>query len=56
MFLNMRNPPNDDQSGVGGMNYTPHLVKPLMNVTMCHVLQSYALFVVNFNSNLGIQL
>jgi len=49
-------PPNDDENGVGGLNYTPHLVKPLMIVTMCHVLGSYALFIMNLNLNLGIQL
>ncbi len=25
-------PPNDDEGGVGGLNHTPHLVKPLITI------------------------
>lgn len=46
---------NDDEGGVGGLNHTPSLVKPLVIVTMFLVPKSYVTFVVNVNSNLGIQ-
>jgi len=32
---------NDDEGGVGGLNHTPSLVKPLVIVTMFLVLKSY---------------
>ncbi len=46
---------DDDEDDVGGLNQTPSLVKPLVIVTMSLVLKSYVTFVVNLNSNLGIQ-
>jgi len=46
---------NDDEGGVGGLNHTLSLVKPLVIVTMFLVPKSYVTFVVNVNSNLGIQ-
>ncbi len=45
---------DDDEGGVGGLNRTPSLVKPLVIVTMSFVPKSYVTFVVNLNSNLGI--
>jgi hypothetical protein len=46
---------DDDEGGVGGLNCTPSLVNPLVIVTMYLVPKSYVTFVVNVNSNLGIQ-
>jgi hypothetical protein len=38
-------PPNDDEGGVGGLNYTPSMVKPL--VIMSLSLESCVTFVTN---------
>ncbi len=32
--------PNEDVGGVGGLNYTPHLVKPLVFLTISLILKS----------------
>jgi hypothetical protein len=45
-----KSPPNDDEGGVGGLNRTPHLVKPLVTVSMS--FESCVTFVMNFNPNL----
>jgi len=45
-------PPNDDESGVSGLNCTLHFVKPLVMATLFLVFGSCALFVVNLNPNL----
>ncbi len=29
-----QSPPNDDEGGVGGLNHTPHLMKPLVTMSM----------------------
>jgi hypothetical protein len=47
-------PPDDDEGGVGGLNHTPHLVKPLVMMTMFHVLKSCTPFVLILNVNLGV--
>jgi hypothetical protein len=47
-------PPNDDEGGVGGLNHTPHLVKPLVMMTMFYVLKSCTPFVLILNVNLGV--
>jgi hypothetical protein len=39
-------PPNDDESGVGGLNHTPYLVKPLVMIILFLVLGSCSPFVV----------
>jgi hypothetical protein len=38
-------PSNDDEGGVGDLNCTPYLVKPL--VTMSLSLESHVIFVMN---------
>jgi hypothetical protein len=34
IFKFEESPPNDDEGGVGGMNHTLHLVKPLVTMSM----------------------
>jgi hypothetical protein len=46
--------PDDDEGGVGGLNHTPHWVKPLVMVTMFHVFRFYILFMLIINVNLGV--
>ncbi len=40
-----QSPPNDDEGGVGGLNHTPHLMKPL--VTMSMFFESCVICVMN---------
>jgi hypothetical protein len=40
-----QSPINDDEGGVGGMNCAPHLVKPLVIVSLS--LESWVTFVMN---------
>jgi hypothetical protein len=45
--LEFENPPlDDDEGGVGGLNCTPCLVKPLVMVILFLVHGSYSLFMV----------
>jgi hypothetical protein len=47
-------PLDDDENSVGGLNRTPHLVKPSMMVTMFPILGYCFLSMVNLNPSLGI--
>jgi len=49
-------PKYNDECGVGGLNCTPCLVKPLVIVTLCLVFRFYAPSMVNLNLKLGIQI
>jgi len=46
--------PNDDKGGVGGLNCTPCLVKPLVMVILSLSLDHVPPSMVNLNLNLGI--
>ncbi len=43
-----QSPKDDDEGGVGGLNHTPHLVKPLVIVSLS--LESHVTFVMNLKS------
>jgi len=45
-----QSPIDDDEGGVGGLNHTPHLVKPL--VIMSLSLESHVTFVMNISCHL----
>jgi len=40
-----KSPPDDDEGGVGGLNYTPRMTKSLVIVSMS--FESYVTFVMN---------
>jgi hypothetical protein len=46
-------PLNDDEGNVGGLNYTPCRVKPIMVLILFHIFRSYSPSVVNLYFNLG---
>jgi len=45
---------DDDEGGVGGLNCTPHLVKPLVIVTIFRILGCCSPSMVNLSPSLGI--
>jgi hypothetical protein len=47
-------PLDDDEGGVGGLNCTPHLVKPLVMVTIFPILGCCSPSMVNLKPSLGI--
>jgi hypothetical protein len=52
IFKSEESPLDDDESGVGGLNRTPCLVKPLVTVSLS--FKSYVTSMMNTNPNLGI--
>jgi hypothetical protein len=43
--------PNEDVGGVGGLNYTPHLVKPLVFFTVTLILKPCIIIIKSVYSN-----
>jgi hypothetical protein len=55
IFKYKDSPSCGDEGGVGDLNHTQHLVKPLMIITMFSLPKSYVSSMVNPNLSLGIQ-
>ncbi len=54
VFKSKKSPPNGNDGNVGGLNFTPRLVNPLVPLKLSLIMESCAIFMVNPNFKYGV--